>query len=145
MNLAFAILASIVILQGDDSRDTIEYMKEKAEAVIVAEVVSDCYSMGSAPLTDELFPRRFYFDAKILGVLKGPLSSGNVIQITAHRIEQKNDPLFVKKGEKVILFLKSPEGGEPGRWPTADAWFGVSHYSPGLEAALAGKLDFITL
>lgn len=144
MNLAIAILASVVILQGDDSPDTIEYMKGKSEAVIVAEVAGDCFSMGSAPITDVLYPRPFYFDAKISGAFKGPLSPGDVIPIAARRIERANDPLFVKAGDKVILFLKRPGGGEPGRWRTVDAWFGVSPYSQGLEAALAGKLDFIS-
>jgi len=144
MNFAIAILASVAILQGDDSPDTIEYMKGKSEAVVVAEVVGFGYAMGSAPISDVLYPRPFYFDAKITGVLKGPLSPGAVIPVTARRIERANDPLFVKVGDKVILFLKSPEAGEPGRWRTVDAWFGVSPYSQGLEAALAGKLDFIS-
>lgn len=144
MNFAIAILASVVILQGDDSPDTIEYMMAKSEVVVVAEVVGSGYAMGSAPISDVLYPRHFYFDAKISAVFKGPLSPGAVIPVTARRIERTNDPLFVKAGDKVILFLKRPEDREQGRWRTADAWFGVSPYSQGLEAALAGKLDFIS-
>ena len=100
MNLAFAIMASVVIMQGDDSPDTIGYMKGKSEAVVVAEVVGDCYALGSAPIIDVLYPRRFYFDAKISEVFKGPLSPGDVIPVSAWRIERTNDPLFVKKGRQ---------------------------------------------
>ena len=37
------------------------------------------------------------------------------IPVEARRIESKNDPLFVKKGDKlIILFLKRPEDGSRG-------------------------------
>ncbi len=99
--------------------------------------------MGSAPISDLFYPRAYYFDATITSSLKGkPFPTPN-IPIFARRIEKNSQPLSIHDGDKVILFLKKPTANEPGRWQAVDAWFGVTPYSAGLEAALSGKLDFI--
>ena len=154
MTLPFLFLASVVISAGDDSPNTIAFMSRKADSIVVATVANDPVSGGSAPISNILYPRRYEFIAGIEHVLKGKLEPNSKIYVFARRIERTTDELPVKKGQRVILFLipsddkplflPLPQDDTLTTWTAVDAWFGVSPYSEGLEAALSGKLDFIT-
>jgi len=142
MNLALSLVASVVILLGDDSPDTISFMRDKADVIVVATVGKQIMSMGSAPIADVFYPRPYYFDARISSTLKGIPFTSRTIPVFARRIEKGSQAMSINEGDEVILFLKKPTDNEPGRWQAVDAWFGITPYSAGLEAALSGKLDF---
>jgi len=144
MNLALSLLASVVILQGDDSPETLSFMRDKAEVIVVATVGDLIMSMGSAPIEDAFYALPYYFDARVTATLKGIPLITPTIPIYARRIEKNSQPLSINAGDKVVLFLKKPSANEPGRWQVVDAWVGIMPYSAGLEAALSGKLDFTT-
>ncbi|CAN5331349.1 hypothetical protein BH09VER1_BH09VER1_49380 [soil metagenome] len=131
---------SVVIHASDDPAETVKYLVAKADVVIVGTTVGEVYSMGSAPIDGSFYPRPYFATVSVDRLLHGGPLLEKQLKVCLSRIGRDGDGSGLASG-KYVLFLKRPKQ-EGGRWTSADVLLGVFPYDPGLEAALAGRLDF---
>ena len=150
MKTSFALLLAGLLLPSlpcranieagstDDGTETLRYFVSKSDLVVVATIADEPMWIDySAPISG-FYPRTCYFKATVEKVLAGEAAHPAEIAVQAARIQNTNERPFddFAKGRKFIFFLKRNREA----WHTADPWFGVFPYTPGLEAALIGKL-----
>jgi hypothetical protein len=120
--------------EKDDSDDTLQFFFAKSKLVVVGEVVTVGPSENACGESDSLIARGF--EVKISEVLQGdrPAKESIPVEIVRFHDEWR---LEVKKGDKVVLFLR-PMGDNrgpnepPAPWVSADKWFGMRPYSVSL-------------
>lgn len=137
----FSCRGGVVVSSTDDGTETLKYFVSKSDLVVVATIADEPLWIDySAPISG-FYPRTCYFKAAIDKVLAGDASHPAEIAVQAVRIQNTSERPFADlvKGRRFVFFLK--RNGDA--WHTADPWFGVWPYTPGLEAALSGRLDFI--
>ena len=129
-----------MILAADDPAETVKYLVAKADVVIVGTTVGEVFSMGSAPIDGSFYPRPYFATVSVDRLLHGGPLVEKQLKVCLSRIGRDGDGASLAGG-KYILFLKRPKE-DGGRWTSADVLLGVFPYDAGLDAALAGRLDF---
>lgn len=129
-----------MIQAADDPAEAVKYLVAKADVVIVGTTQGEVFSVGSAPVDGAFYPRPYFATVAVDRLLHGGPLVEKRIKVFLSRIGRDADGFGLKRG-KYILFLKRPKE-EGGRWTSADVLLGVFPYDAGLEAALAGQLDF---
>lgn len=129
------------VTPADGGIETLKYFVSKSDLVVVATIVDEPLWIDySAPISG-YYARTCYFQATIERVLAGDVAHFEKIAVQAARIQNTSERPFddLAKGRKFIFFLKQNKEA----WHTADPWFGVCPYTPGLEEALSGRFGSV--
>lgn len=130
VTLAAGLLAGSCL--ADEGDDTLRFLLSKSELVVAGEITNNTLTVS-----DELVVASRSHKIKVSSLLKGE-TAGDELKTHLIRFEaRRGDELpCLKKGGKVILFLRKARQGEPQVWITADMWFGVQPYNSVMEQSL---------
>jgi len=129
---ALVLPAALPAAEGDD---TLRYYLSKSSLVVSGDIID-----GPRIVSTETSVNRYSFRLKVTKIIKGgihenALKDGLPVG-TIHPETNKAESLaFVKKGERVIVFLRERQD-KLGGWEGADPWFGVQQYNEIMEDAL---------
>lgn len=122
-------------LFADDGDDTLRYYLSKSSLVVSGEITE-----GPRMTFMDASVIRYSFRLKITKIMKGSvkeneLKDGLGVSAIHPEIDKRERLAFVKKGERVILFLRERED-KFGGWEGVDPWFGVQQHNELMEDAL---------
>jgi hypothetical protein len=131
VGLAFVLSAGAYADSGDD---TLRFFLSKSDLVVVVTITSDPQAIPK-----EAGAVHYNCNATVAEVLKGAGEARAKEELSTSIIrlerEAEDKSPYLKKGARCILFLKSA-GAKVPYWESADVWFGVCRYSPGMARSL---------
>lgn len=122
-----------VPVRADEFSETIEYYVARSRVAISGTISTvkqhDKTDRGLARYTCELTQVETLAGS---GIRDRTLT----IEISRREMSPEDQPLFLKGGYKVILFLQEAQPSSAVRWRTADPWFGVQQFNSEMAAVI---------
>jgi hypothetical protein len=120
MSHAILVVAALCSVSTDD--DTLRHYLSKATLVVSGEILTEPHVV-----TSELGINRHSFKFAVADVMKGRPSRLKInVMVTQTYIEPSQASPYLKKGKRVILFLREGRNVDGNElWVGADKWFAV--------------------
>ena len=133
--LIVAVLCAPAVAEDDD---TLRFYLSKSSLVVSGEIVD-----GPTAHVSELGVVNYGLTLKVAKVLKGKADDGELrVRLSLFGLGRADEmPAHLKKGAKVILFLKREWNRPEHRsWQQADGWFAAQQFNSVLEQSLVRVL-----